>query len=163
MDDHRVFKRWRPSLEDGQKWGVYSCPSLTELESHNNDGSECQSPETTHFCQGRRLRQTCKTNKICARRQGQNARQCTKPDTTYDHAMKAVTKHTCDNFKLAYTGLHYNAERMWENYAILNTSHSEDTIPVRLVWLHQPQMYRTYNIGPVKKTTQHVLFNYQHS
>ena len=33
MDDHRVFKRCRPSLEDGQKWGVYGCPSLTELES----------------------------------------------------------------------------------------------------------------------------------
>ena len=57
-DDHRVFKRWRPGLEDGQKWGVYSCPSLTELESHKNDGSECQSLETTHFWHGRRLRQS---------------------------------------------------------------------------------------------------------
>ena len=50
--------------------------------------------------------------KICARGQGQNARQCTKPSITYDHAKKAVMKHTCDNFKLAYTELHYNAERM---------------------------------------------------
>ena len=37
-DDHRAFKRWRPSLEDGQKWGVYSCPSLTELESQEVTG-----------------------------------------------------------------------------------------------------------------------------
>ena len=50
--------------------------------------------------------------KICARGQGQNARQCTKPSITYDHAKKAVTKHTCDSFKLAYTELHYNAERV---------------------------------------------------
>ena len=97
-----MLTRWRPSLEAGQKWGVYSCPSLTELKSHNNDGSECQSLETTHFWQGQRLRQTCKTNKICARRQGQNARQCTKPSITYDHAKTAVMKQTCDNFKLAY-------------------------------------------------------------
>ena len=103
MGNHRVFKRWRPSLEAGQKWGVYSCPSLTELESHNNDGSECQSSETTHFWQGRRLRHTCKTDKVCARRQGQNARQCREPDITYDHSKKAITKHTCDSFKLAYT------------------------------------------------------------
>ena len=31
-------------------------------------------------------------------------------------------------------------------------SHSEDTIPVRLVWLHQLQMNRTYTIVPAKKT-----------
>ena len=37
---------------------------------------------------------------------------CTVPNVTYDHAKKAVMKHTCDNFKLAYTELHYNAERM---------------------------------------------------
>ena len=41
-------------------------------------------------------------NKICARRQGQNARQCTEPSITYDHAKKAVMKQTCDSFKLAY-------------------------------------------------------------
>ena len=35
-----------------------------------------------------------------------------KPSITYDHAKKAVMKQTCDNFKLAYTKLHYNAERM---------------------------------------------------
>ena len=41
---------------------------------------------------------------------------------------------------------------MQENFAILDTSHSEDTIPVRFVWLHQPPMNRTYNIVPEKKT-----------
>ena len=43
---------------------------------------------------------------------GKNARQCTAPDTTYAHAKKAVTKHTCDSFKPAYTILHNKAERM---------------------------------------------------
>mgnify|MGYP003702853507 CR=1 FL=1 len=57
---HQVNHQSRPSLKGSQKWGVYSCPSLTELGSHNKDGSECQSPETTHFWQGRRLGQTNK-------------------------------------------------------------------------------------------------------
>ena len=40
---------------------------------------------------------------------------------------------------------------MKENYGNLKTSLTGDTIPVRLVWLHQPQMNRTYNIVPEKK------------
>ena len=57
----------------------------------------------------------------------------------------------CDSFKLAYTKLHYNSERMKENYAILDTSHSKNTVPVWFVWLHQPQMNRTYNIVPERE------------
>ena len=34
MQHHRALNQRRLSLEVGQKWGVYSCPSLTELGSH---------------------------------------------------------------------------------------------------------------------------------
>ena len=33
-----MYLQAQPSLEDSQKWGVYSCPSLTELESHKVTG-----------------------------------------------------------------------------------------------------------------------------
>ena len=98
MDDHRVFRRWRSSLEDGQKWGVYSCPSLTELKSHKNDGSKCQSLETTHFWQGRRLRQAYKIARYVPAGGGKMQRTCTVPNITYDHAKKAVTKHNMQQF-----------------------------------------------------------------
>ena len=96
MDNHRVFKQWRLGLEAGQKWGVYSCPSFTELESHNNDGSECQSPETTHFWQGRRLRQSKQDNKdMCSKAGAKCNWQCKKPSITYDHAKKSCNEaHT---------------------------------------------------------------------
>ena len=38
MQHHRALNRCRLSLKVGRKWGVYSCPSLTELESQEVTG-----------------------------------------------------------------------------------------------------------------------------
>ena len=58
------------------------------------------------------LDKACKIARYVPEGRGKMQEQCMVPNITYDHAKTAVMKQTCDNFKLAYTKLHYNAERM---------------------------------------------------
>ena len=79
---------------------------------------------------------------------------CTRPNVTYDHAKKTVTKqsYTMNATVLNEYQSNYISCRkdVRELYNSRHVSHGEYNT-VRFVWSHQLQMNRTYNIVPVKQ------------